>query len=595
MTKTNTMLESSSINLAVALDDTAQSTKDAQTSLELVSNTSMDYAVSQERLTKSLNRENTVSKKNADLNAEYQDSLQKRILLEEQISKQSPIIRYSEPAANDPEHSDSPRSDGENKAIQTIDDYLKEQLGTSKEFKDAYIKDANKSREQRAKFVRKISDSVNIIGKMKSSDSAAGRLAGAAMSKGVSAVSEAMDNLLGQIPGYTEAKELSKFVVKTVSDVNESKRSKKLDRDSSNEYDRRVREETSKFERKKESDGRPLPSPVPNPDEKRENKEESDDRKGNQTERKEKKEERKESEKRYHGISGLLDSIKDALRFSAIINMISTMARIGGGLTSMFSGITKVLTSGFSKLATPLAILVKHLTGQDIDLDFDKKKKGDAGRSTTVPDPDKKKQSPSSDVDLNKPSPKPSSDTTQNPNPSTENKPKPDTKKPSLDVNTKGSKFDKVPSGIGGMIAKGAKSLFKWIPYVGAAMTTFDVANMAAQSGMLGKDAQKYFGYNEDGTEMEVAGPVYVKTNDFRPAPFSYGNQAEEISTVLSAKEKEEKRKEQELIVRAHQANANHNNTVVNTASHTTVLPGGFGYVGDNYNQPVRYGEQPTR
>lgn len=590
MTKTNTMLVSSSINLVVALDDTAQSTKDTKTSLELVSNTSMDYAVSQERLTKSLNRENAASKKNADLNAEYQDSLQKRILLEEQISKQSPIIRYSQPAANDSEHLDSPRSDGENKAIQTLEDYLKEQLGTSKEFKDAYIKDANKSREQRAKFVRKIGDSVNIIGKMKSSDSVAGRLAGAAMSKGVGAISEAMDNLLGQIPGYTEAKELSKFVVKTVSDVNESKRSKKLDRDSSNEYDRRVREETSKFERKKESDGRPLPSPVPNPDEKRENKEESDDRKGNQTERKEKKEERKESEKRYHGISGLLDSIKDALRFNAIINMISTMARIGGGLTSMLSGITKVLTSGFSKLVTPLSLLVKHFTGQNIDLDFDKKKKGDAGRSTTVPDPDKKKQSPSSDVDPNKPNPKPSSDTTQNP--STENKPKPSSDAPIPDGKGK-SKFKKQVSKYAGWALAFAKTSVKAIPYLGIALTVFDLADTFAKSGMLGGEAQKYFGYNPDQSAIEPAKPPVVKPSDFKPAPYTYNTQATEISNVLVSKEKE--RKEQ-LIVQAHKSNANStNNTVVYGGSNTTVLPGGFGYVGDNYNQPVRYGEQPMR
>ncbi|AUE22720.1 hypothetical protein Ah1_00202 [Aeromonas phage Ah1] len=615
MKETNEILEDSSLKLAVQLDDTRKQARDLETAFDMTTDSSLDVAKAEDSLVKSISSKvkaterateymDTVAyaqRNSSQIEDEYQKALQRRTELENKISSQSPIIRYSEQAANAAAQTDIPAGDAPSPSPtpETKPDvdaelkkFLKEKgLTSRKEYEDKKKAD-KQEREENKGFIRKSAESL-----VKNTLSTIHETASGAFSQMVSGVESAV---FKDIPGYGMARSAVNTVASKGSKFIKDVGSRGIEKLKENRFERLREKEISKFQSSREVEtGEDVNA------EEQSKKESQEQRQ----ERGENRKERGENDKRHKTLISTLKDLGKMLLIGGIMKMfgglLGGLASLGTGLFSRFG----LLITTLGGLAAKFASAIKSSLGSMFEKAFPgfKKPKPDI-------DVDGKKHRP--DVDADGKKPKPDVDSKGKPRPNVDvdinGKPKPTIepgKTPDVEMKSgkalgeaaetiEGKAGQKAAAAgtkgflekIGGKAAlTGAAKVVgrvatKFIPFVGTALLLSDLYDIADYV----TDGKVSDMVNSAGDALkEKLSPVANIQSGMAPESAAVEASGENLKRA-EAEKKERDRQRDATAMRAQMAmtsNVNNNNTSIYTSS--------FGFPSDHgYSNSTPYGMQ---
>ena len=418
MKESNEILEDSSLKLAVQLDDTRKQARDLETAFDMTTDSSLDVAKAEDKLVKSITDKTKATERateyidtvaysqrnSAAIEDDYQKALQRRTELENKISKQSPIVRYSEQVASGESQPTSPDTAPEPSPAKPADDvdaalakYLKERGMTSRKERDDKRVSDKKDKDAKMNFiVREVRDAgiagIQYIAKgaMSTVSNAIGTM--------VSGVESAV---FKDIPGYGMAKGAVLGAVGATGKMVKTGGSKLIEKYKESSFQRDKQKEISKFHEERGTSGQ----------ERTQDEQANTEAKEQKQERNENRQERGENDKRHKSLITVLKDLGKMILIGGIMKMFS-------GLLGSLSMLGTGLFSRFGLLITTLGGLAAKFAGA--------MKTALAGMFDKVFPDFKKKMGKTPDVDKNgKPKPKPDVDADGKTKTDAKGKPKP--------------------------------------------------------------------------------------------------------------------------------------------------------------------------
>lgn len=581
--KTEQITEESSLKLSDQLDKTRGSAQDLGAAFDLNAEASTDVADANEKLAKAINR---------------------RAELEQKLNAQQPIVRYSEqdperanakvdpttgnpvpgsvPPSPDTKPDTPPTAPPPDKFNGTLEEYLKLNLGTLKDFKKQLAAD---EKDKKGPGVFK-------------------RAADSTMSAGTGAISSLADTILQGIPGASFAKSAvaapGKFIKEKIVAGHEKRKAIKSD------YEKEKEKLTSKFQ--KES-GSPQPAPVPQPTSSPDQQTESENKKRDNEENKDRKEnsnERKENEKRH---KGLLDALKNSQLMSMLAPVLGIIASLIAGLLTRTVGIFGTLLKlgptivrlGATLLAGMGAAIAKALSR--IMPDFMKSKLPTPkvpGSTTTKPgtpgeptkNPGKGAKTTNTTTNTTRTNTRIDSNTTNS-----------GPKMKRVSGNMAASAEVKGAGKLAGAAAGAAestglksaaksggmkiaakvlgKTLLRFVPFVGTALMAYDIADMLS-GGKLSEGLA-------DVASRATSGAAEMMGMTSGSEPVSNEVDVHEKNLKVAENKAEAKKAAESRAVAAYQA------TSINTTNNKTITASGFAFGSDSQMQMQPYGVQSPR
>ena len=591
-------LDSMSVELAVQLDDTRKSADQLTTAFDLTTDTSIDVAKSQEKLTKAVDKETSAVNKSVnitnnntdqkiaenDVSKKYKDALERRIEVETKLSEQRPIRRYSKTNPDAMEKVKQKESKPSEKDTpipvelpETFDEFARRSIGSLDEMKETYIKTANKNHKTLTDGLNKL----RIFKRMSTSDSATARIVGGAVSSSVDKLASLADSFMSQIPGYDMAKSATGFVAGHIGDTRRQRRESRAEKEATTEHGRQTNELRPVFERQQTTN---TTSSVEKSEKESLIVKATDEKK----ERTQQKAERDKTDVRHRSLMSWLASFQTMMVAGKLMGLL---ASIGGSIGGAFTKLGTMLMPALKGLLGVGKMLLPAIAGITTLLGFMKSKLGGLFGGG-------KPQTPSQSTSSNQPRTTNAPSTPDAPDIDKDGKPKTgktvDKKLPAKKglmqkISGAGSKLLKSAGGGKAALKLGAKIGARAIPFVGTALLAYDLYQGANylyeqyQESQAIAEAEKNQETMNGDVNITSTPSMELKANtDIKPS--------EQVDIHAKQEQQASKAAIQRTASQAAVSNQNVSTSVMANSKTTNIFPGGFGFNNDSYTPSLNYG-----
>lgn len=488
------LLVDTNIDVSTSQEKLIKSIKDEIVSTDLITDTNVDIAAQKEAMGRSMGGATKSTDEESKLTDELNDELAKRIKTEEALNAQTPIVDYSD-ITNKLNESIAKALDDK---LKVLEDSMKA-IQQQKQINDQFNKQAEKDYASHFGMFKRVTKSLEKTAK--TSESGLARMSSKMILGAKNFVAEKVDNFLSEIPIIGRAYKVGKFVRSNMQAAKETRVKKKV-RERAGEY------RSGKREMPKEPQS--IFSRIFEKKDKEDKKKQTD-----------KKNEDKEKKSSTEKIISLLGMIQKAMMFTGIFSLLGSLITGMGSMMSSAIGTIAGVGGKLAGLAAGVAALKGIFTGKKPDIPTNKPSSGkQTTKPTTEPDTNKKrrgrppKQKPEiSDTKSGKDHPwwggKEDSKTTP------DKVAKKTTTKSFEKLASKTAKKTGIAAVGRFLVTKGIGLAMKGIPFVGAAMTAYDIYDYLEEIGKI-DDVKKAY---ESGGATGVASYLKKEVSDlFAPS-----------------------------------------------------------------------------